>query len=903
MNKKVFSYWGKNWSAASQEIKIAVGVMVAQSVWMQEEFNKTAYKTPTDFADIFVKEFMSKSKEMQRAILNALGGGNIKKALGLMGKEFVDKLIYGGSPGIVPAIKEGTPDVQDELVNGMLKAADAVAKTSVQFQSAMKPIIDVFKAVIQKIIDLLMESDNTVLQGIGNSMQLVLGLFDKLSIRSISKVKGTAEAIIGITKEASAEIIGKVFDPWADKIEIVMNGVTAYTKKQEDIMLNDWRAFFKEQEMNLWPASFKALQAFWKELPPAQLEVLNKMYADWVSNQKAIVGNTEQATKKITINFDTIASSFVSMVGAISSKAGEIVESLISIGKAIAQALTTGDITALVTSALGIITKTITDSVEKWKSIIDSVKKSFLSGFEAISSMATDLLGPIGDLLSGIGVGITGVGKAIMKRDIAGVISSLADIIDKTVNSFIKLIKSSEGYKNLQDSISKVIQLISNTFGKMFEPLNKIIGQLYDFLEVGGEIPDSLKDFADALKIFIEEVGDKFLKFGEVLANKITPILEKLAPYLEKWGKAIGEFLDKFAEDIDSTLELVSSGLELFLSIVEQVFKFLDKVVYPIYLKIAPVLKKLIDKIIENMDIFEKLGNLIGKILEPVIDATIKIFEKLIEHSDTFSNLINELIYLAEKLNPLWEFLIAHLGDVINFIIDKVIPVLDFFGKVIFGVAKLSIDIWNAVAGGLNKILGVFGIHIPLLNKITGTYEEWKASLSAGTETIKEEDRIRKGAIDSLAGFGGDLKRFKIADKIKDVNLNDFVRGVDLSDYAKRAPYVLPLEKGGLITDELKNAFTHFQKGGEVPAILHEGELVIPKPITDWIKQSVKSGKSGGNYQAGGLVTKSSSNISFERGAVIIRVQNLNTKADTEELVGTVKKAITEATDNVMRRS
>jgi len=608
-----------------QIAKQGIAAVAADFMWLKSKVIRTAYDTPTDFGLIFVREFLGQKDSIQKAILEAVAAEDFKKALSLIGGELGSIVATGSSPGgILGGIQESMPDVQDELVKRMLKMADSVAATSMQFQAAMKPIIDVIKSVIQKIMDEFKKSGNTTLQGIGNTMQSIIDMFDSLFAEIKPPIKGVGEVVTSTFKEANADI-GKSVK-------------TALTQIEKDVKKH-------EKFMN---------------------------------------------------------------------------------------------------------------------SVIKRLKQSFSSAFDKISNMASDLLGPVGELLSGLVGGIYGVGKAIVKGDITSALSSFLNVIDKAIDTFIELIRSSEGYKKLQESLKPIINSLSNAFGKLFEPLIPLANTLRDIFQP-----------------YIDAVSNSMKMLGESLKYALQPILEAITPLIKIW-----------AEEVKNS---------------------------------QPIIKE--------------FWKLIADFLSPIIRVIINIFKQMTEGGYSFRNLMLGLISLIKAILPIWQLLINVVGFVVQIANAILIPVLNILGglfqlvgSILSGLVYLIKQIWNAFALAVESIV---------------------RTATLGLVTVS-------------------LPR---------------------------------LEKGGLITDELKNAFMEFQKGGEVPAILHEGELVIPKPITNWIKEAVRSGKSGGSYQAGGLVTKGSSNINFERGAVVIRVQNLNTRADTEELVDTVKRAITEATDDVMRRS
>lgn len=72
-----------------------------------------------------------------------------------------------------------------------------------------------------------------------------------------------------------------------------------------------------------------------------------------------------------------------------------------------------------------------------------------------------------------------------------------------------------------------------------------------------------------------------------------------------------------------------------------------------------------------------------------------------------------------------------------------------------------------------------------------------------------------------------------------------------------------------------------------MPVIVHKKEAILnPRQAREW--------RAGGKAGGGG-------NVTFQRGAVVMRVQNLNTKADVEELVGLVEDTMTKTIEKKIR--
>jgi len=674
-HQNTLTYWGKYWRAASQEIKIAVGQILAEITWMQPGFAKAGFGTAEQFGEGFVREFLSKSKEIQRAIVKAFAAGDIEKALGLLGKKYADAFIYGGSPGMIPGIKEGIPDVQDEFVQGMLQTAKAIAKTSKHFENAMKPILGVFRKVFEKIVDILEATDNKMAKELAQAIKGILKAWDQLFAEIPPKLEGFAKATAGTLGEAIDDASGKI------------------------------KEFNKDLKKDL-------------------------------EKQKVFTQN-----------------------------------------------------------------------------IIREIEQFFTSAFQRISMAAEDLLGPVGSLLAGLVGGVFGVGKALVTGDVTSVLSSLLDIVDKFIESFVSLIISSKQYKELQEALNPIIQMIADAYGAIIAPLLRFREEFIYTSEVGEEFKGSLEEISKATGISIEKLQE-MADAGELERNKIYEITETLSGLLKPWLDVVAEGMKSLGEFLKDTLQ-------------------------PIFEAIAPLIKTWSEEIKNSQPIIKEFWKLIADFLSPIIRVIINIFKQMTEGGYSFRNLMLGLISLIKAILPIWQLLINVVGFVVQ--------------------------IANAIL-------------IPILNILGGLFQLVGSILSRLVYLIKQIWNAFALAVESI------------------------IRTATLGLIKLRLPR---LEKGGLITDELRKGFLEFQKGGEVPAILHKGELVIPKPITDWIKQAVRTGKSGGSYQAGGLVggRGTAGSVVFERGAVMIRVQNLNTKADEETLVSTVKEAIAEATEGIIRRS
>ena len=144
------------WGAYDQVMKGAIGSMAAELWLFNDEALKVAKETPEDFALKWNSEFMSKKPAIQKAILKAIAARDFERALGLMGGDFADAILYGASPGgLIPGLEQGTKDLQgslDKMLGSMGTMVDTMAKI-------FKPIIGLFKKIFEGVIVVIKKFD------------------------------------------------------------------------------------------------------------------------------------------------------------------------------------------------------------------------------------------------------------------------------------------------------------------------------------------------------------------------------------------------------------------------------------------------------------------------------------------------------------------------------------------------------------------------------------------------------------------------------------------------------------------------------------------------------------------------------------------------------------------------
>ena len=333
-------------------------------------------------------------------------------------------------------------------------------------------------------------------------------------------------------------------------------------------------------------------------------------------------------------------------------------------------------------SAFGPALLTIVDSIGAALTAAAPGINAVAVGLSALIQSVAPALGPlgeaIGNALAAFSPGLVAIVEAFVDAltVIAPTVRPLADALSKVLQAVAPLIPL------LADLVAIGLTALADILVTLAEPLGVLIEALVEALQpLLPVLQEAFVALAEALGVVATSLVEAILPVLPVLVEALVLVLEAIIPILPQVAAFLAQLIEGLAPIlpvlIDAFLQLVTALLPLVPVVLQLLEAFLP--LLPIFVNlIETLLPPLVALIVENIDEFTRLAQMLADILEPVLSAIATALEAIAPVLEPIFGLFSTAFSgVVDILNPIVD-VIQGMADVIQGVVDAAKAAKDF---------------------------------------------------------------------------------------------------------------------------------------------------------------------------------------------------------------------------------
>jgi phage-related protein len=368
-------------------------------------------------------------------------------------------------------------------------------------------------------------------------------------------------------------------------------------------------------------------------------------------------------------------------------------------------------------------------TVGKVGTIVDNIRSSF----EGLSGAFAPAIAGLLDL--------TTVGSTFLPR--------LTSAISGASQRFAEFMKHAAESGQLEAFINNAIEvlktlgrIISNVFGifrnvldaaqsqgtGLLGTLEKITGAIKEWTgSLEGQV--ALRTFFDSMGKVIDALGPAFLTLVGIIARDFVPILADIAQAIGPVLKPLFETFGRLLQALRPLIAAIADAFAVALEALGPFFDALGQAITDVMPTLAPVIKDigrafadLFKALAPLAPVFVELIAAILPIIPPLIDMITEIMPEIID-------LIKALIPLIKAWIDMWVALLPIITDVVNFLLNVFVPVIQFVVWVISGIINIITTVFTTIWNVITTVLTAIGdFFVMIWDFITSTVSDaWNA--------------------------------------------------------------------------------------------------------------------------------------------------------------------------------